>query len=46
MPLGLSRGPGVAVLEMHGVIGTQVRVPVYARLLDNIAKTNDTVRCC
>ena len=37
MPLGLGRGSGVAVLEMHGVIGTQVRVPVYARLLDNIA---------
>jgi len=45
MPLGLGRGSGVAVLEMHGVIGTQVRVPIYARLLDDIAKTNGTGRC-
>ncbi len=39
MPLGLGRGSGVAVVEMHGVIGTQVRVPVYTRLLDNVAKS-------
>lgn len=39
MPLGLGRGSGVAVVEMHGVIGNQVRVPTYTRILDNIAKS-------
>lgn len=39
MPLRFRRKAGVAVLEIHGVIGTRVRVPTYARLLDAIAKS-------
>ena len=38
MPLGFGRGSGVAVLELHGVIGTQMRIPAYARILENVAK--------
>ena len=33
------RRAGVAVVEIYGVIGGQVRVPVYARLFDTIAKS-------
>ena len=32
------RRAGVAVVEIFGVIGAQVRVPVYARLFDSIAR--------
>ncbi len=38
MPLGLVRTSGVAVVEMHGVIGNQIRVTAYTRILDNVAK--------
>ncbi len=30
---------GVAVVEVHGVIGGQVSIPVYARLFDSIARS-------
>ena len=43
MPLGFGRGSGVAVLELHGVIGTQMRIPAYARILENVA-TNKRYR--
>ncbi len=39
MPLFLKRRAGVAVVEIEGVIGTRVRVPVYARLFDSIAQS-------
>ncbi len=35
----LRKRPGVAVVEVHGVIGTRVRIPVYERLFDSIAKS-------
>ena len=38
MPLGFGRGSGVAVLELHGVIGTQMRIPAYSRILENVAR--------
>ena len=38
MPLNIGRGSGVAVVEFHGIIGSQVRASVYARLLDSIAR--------
>ena len=37
MPLTFRRRAGVAVVEIHGIIGTRVRVPVYQRLFDSIA---------
>ncbi len=37
MPLPLRKRPVVAVVEVHGVIGTRVRIPVYERLFDTIA---------
>ena len=40
MPLPFRRPPGVAVLEIHGVIGSRVREPVYSRMLDAIARSN------
>ena len=40
MPLPFRRPPGVAVLEIHGVIGSRVREPVYSRMLDAIASSN------
>ena len=39
MPLRLRKRPGVAVVEVHGVIGTRVPIPVYERLFDSIAKS-------
>ncbi len=39
MPLSFGRGSGVAVVEIHGIIGSQVRVSSYARLLDTIAQS-------
>ena len=36
MPL-FKRRPGIAVIEMHGVIGTAVREPEYSRLLERVA---------
>ena len=38
MPLNIGRGSGVAVVEFHGIIGSQIRASVYARLLDSIAR--------
>ena len=38
MPLGFGRGSGVAVLELHGVIGTQMRIPAYSRILEDVAR--------
>ncbi|PKB64006.1 MAG: hypothetical protein BZY80_04440 [SAR202 cluster bacterium Io17-Chloro-G2] len=39
MPFGLSRRGGVAVVELHGVIGTRIRTNTYSRLFDSIAKS-------
>ena len=39
MPFPLRKRPGVAVVEVHGVIGTRVRIPVYERLFDSIARS-------
>ncbi|MDP6549711.1 MAG: signal peptide peptidase SppA [Dehalococcoidia bacterium] len=39
MPLFLKRRAGVAVVEIEGIIGARVRVPVYARLFDSIARS-------
>ncbi len=37
MPLNIGRSSYVAVVDIHGIIGSQVRVTAYARLLDEIA---------
>lgn len=37
MPLGFRRNSGVAVVELHGVIGSQLRDAAYARIFENIA---------
>lgn len=39
MPLGIGRGSGVAVVEMHGVIGTQIRAAAYGRLFEHVARS-------
>lgn len=39
MALGIGRRGGVAVVEIHGVIGPRVRVPVYERLFDAVARS-------
>ena len=39
MPLFLKRRAGVAVVEIEGIIGARVRVSVYARLFDSIARS-------
>ena len=31
------RRPGIAVIEMHGVVGTAIREPDYSRLLERVA---------
>ena len=38
MPLGLGKRAGVAVVEVHGVIGTRVGVATYSRLFDSVAR--------
>ena len=38
MPFGLNRRAGVAVVELHGVIGTRIRTSTYSRLFDSIAR--------
>ena len=38
MPFIIDRRGGVAVVEIHGVIGTRVRESVYARLFDAIGR--------
>lgn len=40
MPLDLGRGSRVAVVETHGVIGNQIRVPPDTGILNNISKSN------
>lgn len=37
MPLGIRRSSGVAVVEMHGVIGSQIRIAPYARIFESVA---------
>ena len=38
MPLGFGRRPGVAVVEIHGVIGNQVKIPAYSRIFESVAR--------
>ena len=38
MPFGIGRGSGVAVVEMHGIIGSQIRPATYARLFETVAR--------
>ncbi len=38
MPFGIGRRPGVAVVEIHGVIGNQVRIPAYSRIFEAVAR--------
>lgn len=40
MGLRLRMLPAIAVVEVHGVIGSVVKAPVYSRLFDSIAKSN------
>ena len=39
MTLPFRKRPGVAVVEIHGVIGNQVKTTVYERLFDDIAQS-------
>ena len=39
MPFGFGRGSGVAVVELHGVIGTQIRANTYARVFEAVARS-------
>ena len=39
MPSIFNRGGRVAVVEVHGVIGTRVRETVYERIFDSVAKS-------
>ena len=39
MPLGIGRGSGVAVVELHGVIGTQIRAAAYSRIFEHVARS-------
>ncbi len=38
MPLRIGRGSGVAVVELHGVIGSQIRTAAYSRIFENVAR--------
>jgi protease-4 len=38
MPLGIGRSSSVAVVEMHGVIGTQIRAATYNRIFESVAR--------
>jgi protease-4 len=38
MPSIFGRRGGIAVVEIHGVIGTRVREPIYARMFDAIGR--------
>ena len=38
MPFGIGRGSNVAVVEMHGVIGSQIRSTAYSRVFESVAK--------
>ena len=39
MPFGIGSGSGVAVVEMHGVIGTQIRAASYSKVFETVAKS-------
>ena len=39
MPFGFGRGSGVAVVEMHGIIGSQIRPAAYTRIFENVARS-------
>ena len=39
MPFGIGRGSGVAVVEIHGTIGSQIRPATYGRVLEAVAKS-------
>ena len=34
--LFFKRKPGIAVIEMHGIIGTTIKEPEYSRLLESV----------
>ena len=38
MPFRFGRGSGVAVVEMHGTIGNQIRPATYGRILETVAR--------
>ncbi len=39
MPFGIGRGAGVAVVELHGVIGNQIRPSAYSHIFETVAKS-------
>ena len=39
MPLGIGRGSSVAVVELHGVIGSQISTTAYSRIFENVARS-------
>ena len=39
MPFGIGRSSGVAVVEMHGIIGSQIRPAAYTRILETVARS-------
>jgi len=39
MALTFRKRAGVAVVEVHGIIGTRVRIPVFERLFDTVARS-------
>ena len=39
MPFGIGRSSGVAVVEMHGTIGNQIRSSTYGKILETVAKS-------
>ena len=43
MPFGLLRRSGVTVVEIHGIIGNQVRISAYSRLFESVAR-NKSIR--
>ena len=39
MPFGIGSGSSVAVVEMHGVIGTQIRAASYSKVFETVARS-------
>ena len=39
MPFGIGRSSGVAVVEMHGIIGSQIRPASYSRIFETVARS-------
>ncbi len=39
MPFGIGRSSGVAVVEMHGTIGNQIRASTYGKILETVARS-------